>query len=131
MTVIILIAGAALYVLVKHSAARTALTCSGKWERGVEGWQGRDETVYAVLEEYRPWIVWADSDGYFQAETKGYALMAYASSVHRIGSEPLVSYMFMDRRGGRMMGGCRRAPNQLKFQFTDALLFIGTCIEGI
>ena len=60
LTIAALLFGAAIYILINHSTTQTPLTCSGKWEKGPEGWQGQDETVYAVLEEYRPWIIWTD-----------------------------------------------------------------------
>jgi hypothetical protein len=130
LTIAALFLGAAYYILVNHSATGTALTCSGKWEKGPEGLQGTDETVYAVLEEYRPWIVWTDSDGDLKAESKNFAFRIYVSDVKKIGDKPLVTYMFPRDPGGKIAGGYRAAPKELTLRFTDDLLFVGACTEG-
>ena len=108
------------------------MTCSGKWEKGPDGWQGEDETVYALLEEYRPWIVWGNSDGNLRVEAKNFTpAMAYVPYVERLRDIPLANYMFADHRGGPLIGGYRGGSNELTLQFTDGLLFVGTCTEGI
>jgi hypothetical protein len=93
--------------------------------------QGTDEIVYAVLEEYRPWIVWTDSDGILRAESKNFALYDVFLDVRRSGYKPLTTYMFAHNRGGKIVGGYRGGPKELTLQFTDILLFVGTCTEGI
>lgn len=112
------------YILINHSTTQLSLTCNGEW-RG-----GSNETVYAVLEEYRPWIFWGNSDGNFLIESKNQPMQKYVSDVSRIGREPLVSYFLLDH-SGKMIGGYRGGPNEFTFAFTDTLVFSGICTEGI
>ncbi|HEX9595427.1 MAG TPA: hypothetical protein VF982_00990 [Anaerolineales bacterium] len=121
-----LLAGA-FYVLANHSVTRIALTCSGTWVVGPEGVQGRPETVAAVIEEYRPWIMWTDSDGNLSAETREIPMVAYFHHLRRIGNEPLITYQFSRDGEGPMVGGYRASFRELTLGFTASAVFDGTC----
>lgn len=119
------------YVLVNHSTTVLALTCSGVWEKGPTQIVGNPETAYAVIEEYRPWIVWTESDGNFRAETKDFAVAQYAPFVSKIGTHPLINYMISKDQDGPMMGGYRSGSRELVFEFSPNMLFVGKCVDGI
>lgn len=128
--IFILIAGA-FYVLANHSTRQLDLTCTGRWDRAPTTIEGEAETVYAVIEIYRPWVLWARSDGNVRAESRNVPIAAYKGFVSKIGQEPLANYMIFDREGGAMVGGYRGAANELVFEFSEDMLFVGTCTDGI
>lgn len=82
---------AILYLLTNHSTTQIALSCSGTW---VES--GSEETIYAVIEEYRPWIIWADGDGSLRAEAKNTPASIFVRALRRVGAPPMSFYQFSD-----------------------------------
>ena len=66
--------------------------------------------------------------GDLRAESKNLALAIYIDNIEKIGDKTLATYMFDD---GPHVGGYRSGPNELTLQFTEGLLFVGTCTEGI
>lgn len=112
------------YIIINHSTTQLTMTCHGEWQ------DGQSETVYAVLEEYRPWIFWGDSDGNFRIEAKNQSIVRYVSKVSSVGKAPLTNY-FLWERSGEMIGGYRGGPNELTFAFIKGWVFVGQCTEGI
>ncbi|NTG29978.1 hypothetical protein G6L08_22785 [Agrobacterium rhizogenes] len=121
-----LLCGAGLYVLIYHWIKQTALTCSGKWEQGVGEWKGRSETVFAVIGEFRPWIM-GDNQGDLHAESLDFPLSVYVSDMKRIGSDPMTIYEFRQYNDPTIVGGYRSAFKELTLKFMDGMVFYGTC----
>jgi hypothetical protein len=130
LTVLVLVAsiGGAVYILVNHSVAQIALTCTGSWVRGAQGVQGKPETVVAVIEEYRPWIMWSDSDGNVRAESREIPIAVYYPHIRRIGDEPIATYQFSQESDGPVVGGYRGAFGELTLQFAKGTVFDGVCV---
>lgn len=125
--VVVGVLAGAFYVLTYHSVTQLALTCTGSWVRGAEGVQGRPETVAIVIEEYRPWIMWTDSDGNLRAESREIPLSVYYHHMRRIGEEPMVNYQFSKDSDGHMIGGYRGSFRELTLQFVEGTVFDGVC----
>lgn len=58
-------------------------------------------------------------------------MVRYVGFVDRIGDKPLANYWLRDSVDGAMVGGFREGPDELILQFTENMLFVGTCTEGI
>ncbi|HEV7344288.1 MAG TPA: hypothetical protein VGN60_01460 [Devosia sp.] len=117
----------AFYILANHSVTRIALTCTGTWAAGEPGVQGRAEWVNAVIEVYRPWIVWGDSDGNLRAESREMPMAVYFHHMRRIGDEPMITYQFRQDSDGPMIGGYRGSFRELTLQFVGGTVFDGVC----
>jgi hypothetical protein len=125
--ILVAVLAVAFYILANHSVTQIALTCTGSWVRGSQGIQGSPETVFAVIEEYRPWIRWTDSHGNLRAESREIPLFVYFHHMRRIGAEPMVNYQFSEDSDGPMVGGYRGSFRELTLQFVDGTVFDGRC----
>ena len=119
---LIVLAGGVLYVLANHSVKETDLTCEGAWGEG-----GSPETAYVVLTEYRPWIIWTDSDGELQVQTDKLAVFLFAPYVSKIGDNTLAVYRLKESEHGDIIGEYRVANSELVLWFADDLTFKGRC----
>jgi hypothetical protein len=127
LVVLVELSAGAFYVLVNQSVTKLALTCTGSWVRGAPGVQGRVETVVAVIEEYRPWIIWTESDGNLRAESRDIPMAAYFSFMRRIGDEPMATYWFNHDSDGATVGSYRGSFRELTLQFAEGTVFTGPC----
>jgi hypothetical protein len=123
--------GGTFYVLANHSVTRTDLTCSGTWEQGVGDWKGHSETVLVAIEEYRPWIVWANSQGNLRATSREWPMALYAPHLQRIGSEPMTMYQFSRDSDGAMIGGYRSSFREMTLKFAEGIVFAGACEQDV
>jgi hypothetical protein len=55
---VLLAVGGVFYILINHSIEKISLVCSGSWQQSKQ-----PETVLAIIEKYRPWVVWGGSQG--------------------------------------------------------------------
>ena len=117
------------YVLTAYSVTQTALKCSGSWELASPNWEGRTETVYAVLEEYQPWVLWA-SDGNLSLDTSEFGLSRYVPYVQKIDRGSLSVYAFRHSRDEKDVGLYHSATKEFSFWFSDTMMFSGTCQVG-
>lgn len=126
---IVVIAAAALYVVVNHSAARQELVCKGHWKDAPEA----SDTAYVQLNEYRPWIrLWSGPHGDVKVQTDKRAEVGYFEDVRRTGEGRLALYSFWDydfqsNKLTKFRGGYRAANNEITMEFWQGAIFIGTC----
>lgn len=111
------------YVLSRHSVKKIVLVCSGSWGQEIN----QPESVVAVIEEYLPWVLWGESYGNLRAESRNVPVVMYAGYVQRVGQEPMTMYQFRLDENGTIIGMYRRSFSELKLQFSDKLIFQGTC----
>jgi len=122
---------AIVYILANHSSVQMELTCTGKWVQGGDSISGRAEAVYAVIELYRPWIIWANSDGNLRAESRDIPMVIYVTRVVTIGSPPLTLFSFSNHDDTSMVGGYRSGPREMTLEFSKGTVFSGNCEQGI
>lgn len=122
---------AIVYFLANYSSVQIEITCSGRWVEGSNAIHGRAETIYAVIELYRPWVIWADSDGNLRAESRHVPMVIYVSRVVAIGSPPLTLFSFSHHDDASMVGGYRSGPREMTLEFSKGTVFSGNCEQGI
>jgi hypothetical protein len=118
----LLLIGGVFYILTNHSITKMSLHCSGAWQQSQQ-----PETVIAVIENYRPWVVWGGSEGNLWAESRNPANVFYAGHLQIVGKEPAVDYLFSNRKGGEIVAGYRSSIKEITIKFYPQMTFSGTC----
>lgn len=126
----VMLVGVGLYLVIYQASSKTTLICDGKWDEASGAIAGGAETVFAVIQEYRPWIIWlngGNSEGDLHAESHQSSMLFYAGYLRRISDEPMTLFRFQDTKDGEMTAAYRGSFKELTVKFAPKLVFTGTC----